>query len=134
MRLLYSDTKTGLTASMELDEDKGAMLLNRKIGDEIEGSTFGMTGYKLRITGGSDTSGFPLDRSIAQQGKIRVMRVQYRKKREPARRMMTVRGNLIGQDTRQVSAIITEYGSKPVGELFPKREANANEEKKDEGK
>ena len=61
---MYSDPKTGLTAQMELDEAQSAQLLNRRIGDVVEGAPFGLSGYKLKIKGGSDSSGFPLDRSI----------------------------------------------------------------------
>jgi len=132
VKLLYSDKKSGLTATMELDEEKSALLLNRKIGSELEGSLFGLTGYTLKITGGSDSSGFPLDRSIAQQGKLRVLRVQRRKGREPARRRLMVRGNLIGADTKQVSAVITAYGSRPLEEIFPKKAAA--EAKKEDSK
>lgn len=134
MKLLYSDKKTGLTATMELDEEKAAVLLNRKIGSEIDGSVFGLAGYTLKITGGSDSSGFPLDRSIAQQGKLRVMRTQRRKGREPARRRLMVRGNAITADTKQVSAIITQYGSRPLEELFPKKAAESKEGKAEDKK
>lgn len=144
MKLLYSDKKTGMTASMELDEERAAVLLNSRIGGEVDGGAFGLSGYTLKITGGSDSSGFPLDRSVSMQGKTRVMRVQHRKRGAAVRRMM-VRGNLITNDVKQVSAVITQYGSKPIEEVFPnakkgrdpgvggKAEGKA-EEKADEGK
>lgn len=116
---------------MELDEEKSALLLNKKIGGEIDGSLIGLSGYTLKITGGCDASGFPLDRSVQTQGKLKVMKVQRRKGREPAFRRMTVRGNLITSDTKEISAIITTYGSKPLEELFPKK---AKEEKQVEAK
>ncbi len=136
MKLLYSDKKTGMTASVELDEERAAMLLNRKIGSEIDGSAFGLTGYTLKITGGSDSSGFPLEKSIAMQGKTRTMRVQHRKRGAAIRRMM-VRGNVITSDVKQVSAVITQYGSKPLEEVFPNAKKGGKaeqEEKADEKK
>lgn len=122
MKLLYSDKKTGMTSSVELDSDKAALLLNMRIGSELDGTAFGLTGYKLKITGGSDSSGFPMDSSISGQAKVRAMREKSRKGGEKGtRRMVTLRGNTITSDTKQVSAIITEYGSKPIEEIFPKK-------------
>ena len=125
MKLIYSDPKTGLSASMELDDDRKAALLNRKIGDEIDASIFGLTGYKVRITGGSDSSGFPLEPSM--QGQLKRKTLRERKKKSTGERVLkrvTVRGNMISSDTSQVSVAITEYGSKPVEEIFPKKEKN----------
>ncbi len=122
MKLLYSDKRTGMTASIELDSDMASLLLNRKIGSEIDASPFGLTGYTLKITGGSDSSGFPLDRSIAMQGKVKVVKMQHRKRGSAARRVV-VRGNAITADVKQVSAVITAYGSKPLEGIFPKKAA-----------
>ena len=123
MKLIYSDPKTGLSASMELDDDRKAALLNRKIGDEIDASVFGLTGYKVKITGGSDSSGFPLEPSM--QGQLKRKTLRERKKKSTGERVykrVTVRGNMISSDTNQVSVAIIEYGSKPVEEIFPKKE------------
>lgn len=130
MKFIYSDKKTGLTGSIELDEEKSLLLLNSSIGSEIDGTPFGLTGYKLKITGGSDSSGFPLEPSIKAQGKIKAIRPRSRKgKAKNVNMRVTVRGNIIAQDTKQVSATITEYGSRPLEELFPKKEKK--EEKKE---
>ena len=128
MKFLYSDKKTGKTAGMDLDAEKAAYLYSKKIGDEIDGTILGLTGYKLKITGGSDSSGFALEPSIGGQLKIRVMRQRSKKDSKRLSRRITVRGNVISNDTNQVSAAIVEYGSKPLSELFvekPKAEAEA---------
>ncbi len=127
MKLLYSDKKTGLTASMELDQEKALLFVNRKIGSDVDGTAIGLSGYKLKITGGSDSSGFALDPSIAGQGKVRTMRDRKRKGKSMRIKVM-VRGNTITAETKQVSVEIVEYGSKPVEELFPKK-AKAEEAK-----
>jgi small subunit ribosomal protein S6e len=130
MKLLYSDLKTGKTSSVELDSEKALLLLNLKIGSEIDGTAFGLTGYKLKITGGSDSSGFALDRSISGQAKIRAMRSRNMKGKEKGvHKMVTLRGNMITNDTKQVSTIITEYGSKPLDEIFPKKEKETEAKK-----
>ena len=132
MKLMYSDPKTGLTAQMELDESQSAQLLNRRIGDVVEGAAFGLSGYKLKIKGGSDSSGFPLDRSIQGSQKLHVMRkVASSGKRKGEYKRMMIRGGMISADTIQVSAVITEYGSTPIETLMPKKEKKAPEEKKE---
>lgn len=130
MKFLYSDKKTGKTASVELSVDQVTYLLNRKLGSEIDGTALGFSGYKFKITGGSDSSGFGMDRSISEQLKIRVMRKQKRKGQKRVLRRITVRGNTISTETNQVSASIIEYGSKPLEEMFPKKEKKVEEEKK----
>ena len=132
MKLMYSDPKTGPTAQMELDEAQSAQLLNRRIGDVVEGAPFGLSGYKLKIKGGSDSSGFPLDRSIQGSQKLHVMRkVATSGKRKGEYKRMMIRGGMISPDTIQVSAVITEYGSTPIETLMPKKEKKASEEKKE---
>ncbi len=133
MKLIYSDPKTGMSASMELDDDRKAALLNRRIGEEIDASVFGLTGYKVKITGGSDSSGFPLDRSM--QGQLKRKTLRERKKKstgEMVYKRVTVRGNTISSDTNQMSVVIIEYGSKPIEEIFPKKEKKEADAGKDD--
>lgn len=120
MKIVYSDPKTGKSAQMELEKGKEAVLLNHKVGDVVDASALGLTGYKLKITGGSDSSGFPMDRSVESMLKTKVlkrvskfgeMKGQYKRK--------TVHGGVISEDIAQVNAVITEYGDKPATELFP---------------
>ena len=59
------------------------------------------------------------------QGQLKRKTLRERKKKSTGERVLkrvTVRGNMISSDTSQVSVAITEYGSKPVEEIFPKKE------------
>lgn len=138
MKIVYSDPKTGKSAQMQLDNDKSAMLLNHKINDVVDGSAFGLSGYKLKITGGSDKSGFAMNKSITGSIKTKVLkRVAMSGKKKGQYKRSTVRGGMISNDTELVNTIIVEYGEKPASELFPenpekksKNEANEKSEKK----
>jgi small subunit ribosomal protein S6e len=123
---VYSDAKTGKSAQLTIDPAKVPMLLNYKVSDVVDGGEFGMPGYKLRITGGSDTSGFPLRKSIQGSIKTKVLR---RTGKLTGKRRTSVRGSTVTADTAQINAVIVEYGSKPIGELFPetKKEKEAKE-------
>jgi small subunit ribosomal protein S6e len=136
MKIVFSDPKTGKTAQMQIDKDKEAMFLNHKINDVIDGSALGLSGYKMKITGGSDTSGFALDRSISGAIKTKVLRrVANSGKLKGQYRRSTVRGNLISSDTELVNTVIVEYGEKPAAELFPENpEKKAKKGKEEEAK
>jgi small subunit ribosomal protein S6e len=104
--------------------------VGRKIGESLEGSAFGLSGYKLKISGGSDSSGFPLDRSIQGTGKVKIMKLVGALRKEKGQyRRESVRGGIIAQDTAQVNMSILEYGEKPIDEIMPPK---AKEEKKAE--
>ncbi len=132
LKIVYSDKKSGRTAQVELDKDKSALLLNMKIGDTIEGNIVGLPGFKLKITGGSDRSGFPLDRSIQGTIKTKAFRSMGNSgKSKGILKRKTVRGNMVSQDVEQLNTVITEYGPKSIDEIFPKKE---KQEKKGEEK
>ncbi len=134
MKIVVSDPKSGRSKGMEVAADAAATLVGRHIGESIEGSAFGLGGYKLKVTGGSDSSGFPLNRSIQGTGKVKIMRLladsgkskgQYRRE--------SVRGGIISQDTAQVNLSILEYGEKPIGEIMPAKEEKKADEAPKEG-
>ncbi|MCL5430019.1 MAG: 30S ribosomal protein S6e [Candidatus Marsarchaeota archaeon] len=123
MKVVYSDAKSGRTAQMELPADRTVPLLNKKIGETIDGSVIDLVGYKLKITGGSDKSGFPMEKSLEGTAKTKVMKKIADSGRQKGQyKRMMVRGNMINADTEQVNLMIVEYGEKPVEELFPKKE------------
>lgn len=135
MKIVLSDTKTGKSAQMQLGKDKESVFINHKINDVIDGAALGLSGYRLKITGGSDTSGFPLDKSITGALKTRVLRrVANSGKKKGQYRRSTVRGSMISNDTELVNTAIVEYGDKPVAELFPESGKKEKKEAKQENK
>lgn len=130
MKIVYSDPKTGKSNQTALDADKIAAFLNNKIGDTIDGTILGLQGYKLKITGGTDKSGFPLNRSIKSAVKTKIFKkISVSGKRKGEYKRMTTRGSTITLDVEQLNTVIIEYGDKPASELFP-----AKEKPKAEGK
>ena len=123
MKVVFSDTKTGRSAQLQLEEDKAGTLMNMKMHDVVDGSILGLSGYKLKITGGSDKSGFPMDGSISGPLKTKVLkRVSMSGRDKGMYRRSTVCGNTISANTELVNMVITEYGDKPTSELFPDKE------------
>ncbi len=135
MKLVYSDTKTGRTGNSELDTNKAAVLIGMKVGETVEGSVFDLPGYKLKITGGSDKSGFPLVPSIS--GSIKTSMFALRAKSGANKgqyERTTVRGNTVAADTMQVNTVIVEYGSKPIDEILPPKAKEGAKADSGEGK
>jgi small subunit ribosomal protein S6e len=134
LKIVFSDKKLGRSAQVEVALDKAAVLLNKKIGETVDGTVIGLTGYKLQITGGSDRSGFPMEKSMSGTAKVKVFRSLGNSGRNKGQyRRENKRGNMISPDTEQVNLVITEYGDKRIEEIFPKKEKKA-EEKKEEKK
>lgn len=128
--ILNIGTRTGKTYKIEIGQEKIIYIKGKKIGDEIEGDPFGLPGYVLKLTGGSDNSGFPMRPDVHGSGKKKVLLSSppgFWPSREGERRRKTVRGNTYSEEIVQVNAVITKEGSIPLDQLF------SNKENKEEG-
>ena len=122
MKIVLSDPKSGRSASIDVPAERTAQLLNLKIGDTFDGSAAGLAGYKLKVTGGSDRSGFPMKRGIDGTRKAKIFAMggsKARKSGQYSRR--SARGNTTSVDIEQLNTVIVEYGDRPVDEIFPKK-------------
>ncbi len=128
MKLVFSDKKTGKTAQVDVPKDSEGKLIGKVINEVIDGSVGGLDGYRLQITGMSDSAGAPSRPEIEGTRKAKVLissgpGVGRVKKGFRSRR--SVRGNTVSADTVQVNTVITEYGTKPVEELFKPKKKEA---------
>lgn len=132
MKLVISDPKTGKSYQTEIGEDKTAFLIDKKIGETVEGTFVNADGYELQITGGSDGSGFPMRKDIYSGRKVKAFLsggVGFRPKRQGERRKKMVRGNSVSDEIVQVNLKVVKAGGKSLEELFGKKEVK--EEKKE---
>jgi small subunit ribosomal protein S6e len=105
-KIVVSDPKTGKSEAQEVKDAGAQLLLGRKIGDILDGTSIGLSG-KLMITGGSDKAGFPMRRDTMGGGKNYVLLtrgVGYRTKEDGVKKRKLVRGNTITEETYQVNA------------------------------
>ncbi|MBM3232117.1 30S ribosomal protein S6e [Candidatus Pacearchaeota archaeon] len=116
-------------------ESSSETIIGKKIGEEVDGSELSenLTGYTLKITGGTDSSGFPhkpglqgseMKRVILSKGwgMHKVPRRGGKKHRQTfdgLRLRKTVRGQQISEKTIQINMLVTKHGSKSLHELFP---------------
>ena len=97
-----------------LDSEKSSRLLGLKIGDVFDAALVGLPGLKLRITGGSDSSGFPMRPDLPGPVKKKILLSGppgFHPREKGERRRKMVRGNTISEDTVQVNTVIV-YGEK----------------------
>jgi len=96
-------------------------LLGRRIGETIGGDALGLPGYTLKITGGTDKSGFPLRADLpgARQARVLVGEgMGFHAPRHGMRKRRTFRGNTVSEDTVQINMVVEAKGSKPIAELL----------------
>ena len=110
----------GLSKLIEIDEKK-FRFEGMKIGDTIKGGVIGFPNYEFEITGGSDSSGFPMRKDVHGPVKKRILvskrGIGYKPKRKGEKKRRTVRGNEVTYDMTLINLQVVKYGE---AELFKK--------------
>lgn len=110
---------------VEVEPAESKKLIGLTIGEEFDASLVGLTGYKLKITGGSDKNGFPMKKDVEGPRRIRSLLsggTGFNQKRDGQRRRKTVRGNTISDDIVQINTIVTHKGDKDIAEILESEE------------
>ncbi len=142
-KVVISEPKTKKAYQIEKDVPS---LIGVKIGDKFDGSMLGLSGFTLKVTGGSDKEGFPMRpdlqgtarkkvlltksvgfrgrKTIKKKGKKKLVKVKGMRKRK------YVRGNTISDEIMQVNCKIVEGEGDVVSILgLDKKEEKAEEKK-----
>jgi len=110
----------GLSKLIEIDEKK-FRFDGMKIGEIIKGGLIGFANYEFEITGGSDSSGFPMRKDVHGPVKKRILvakrGIGYKPQRSGQKRRKMVRGNEITHDMTLINLKVVKYGE---AELFKK--------------
>ncbi len=103
----------GMSKLIEIDEKKfrfGGM----KIGEIIKGGLIGFPNYEFEITGGSDSSGFPMRKDVHGPVKKKILvskrGIGYKPRRQGERKRRTVRGNEVTFDMTLINLKVVKYG------------------------
>ncbi len=132
-KFVVSESETKKSYQIEVDQGRGAGVIGKKIGEEFDGDAIGLSGYKLKITGGTDKDGFPMHPKQAGPGKRRVLLIGapcFHPTIQGQRKRKSVRGDTISQDTVQINTKVVKKGEKTLEELAPKKAEAKPEEKK----
>ena len=100
------------------------LLIDRRIGNEIEGSTLAplFDGYIFKITGGFDKDGFAMKNGILTQARKRILLQKGSKNfrfkkgyhRTGVRKRKLVRGCIVSPDIKVLNLKITKVGGQPI--------------------
>src|SRR3989344_5311734 len=106
-------------------------LTGKKVGEVIDGQLIGLPNYQLKISGGSDTAGFPMRPDIEGLGRKRVVlergsigfkgkkrKVQHKQNHYFLTKRKSIRGNTISQFTKQINLQVVKAGEKSIPELL----------------
>lgn len=119
-KVVVSDPKTK-SYQFDVKGPEANKLIGKIIGQDIDGSVVGLSGYKLVITGGSDKSGMVMrpDLPGPKRKKILVATgVGYSPKADGMRRRKTMHGKEISPDIVQINTKIIEYGERSIEEII----------------
>ena len=132
-KVVLSDPETGKSQKIELEEAKAVPLIGRRIGEIIDGTILGLSGYKIQITGGTDKDGFPMRPDIHGGVRRRVIvsgGPGFKPKKKGERKRKMLRGNVITEEIVQINMKIVE---KPKTKAKKEKKETSKEEKKPEG-
>lgn len=136
-RVVVSDSKSAQAYQAVVTGAAINKLIGKNIGDTVSGDVVGLAGYTLKITGGTDKDGFAMRGDLPGPARRKILvagGVGYRPKAEGVKKRKSMRGREISSDVAQINTVIVEYGQKPLGEIFPKKEEKGEEGKPAEGK
>ena len=114
-KIIVSDPEAGKSKALEVEGARAVPLVGRKLGEVIDGAAVGMSGHKLRITGGSDKDGFPMRPNVHGGVRISVILsegVGFRPDKAGVRQRKTLRGNVITEEIVQLNMKIVEKPKK----------------------
>jgi len=124
-KIIISDPETGKSQSVEVEESQAVPLIGRKLGEVMDGTAVKLSGYKLKITGGSDKDGFPMRPNIhggVRVGAILSEGVGFHPSKPGERKRKTLRGNVITESIVQINMKIVEKPKKSKKAAKPKAE------------
>lgn len=121
LQVVIADPKKGHSYQAKVEKTHLARLVGLAIGDEIDGIFVGLPGYKLVITGGSDSDGFPMKKGIPGPGRKKIIGkkgVGFKSNPNNVKLKKMVRGNTISQSISQLNLKVVEYGPRDIGDIL----------------
>lgn len=99
-------------------------LVGKSVGETLKGEEIKpeLSGYELKITGGSDNAGFPMFEEVEGLGlskKLLTKGKGMRDNRPGVRIRKTVRGKTISLVVTQVNMVVLKEGNTPIEQVFP---------------
>jgi len=129
-RIVVSDSKTAQAYQVTVTGAAASKIIGKNIGDTISGDIAGLSGYTLKLTGGTDKDGFPMRPDLPGPARKKILvsgGVGFHPKADGVRMRKSMRGKEISSEVTQINAVVVEYGQKSLAEIFPKKELKEGE-------
>lgn len=127
MKINIAFPRNGTQKSLKLDDEKDwAKLIDKHLGQEFDGALLGpqYKGYTFRITGGSDTDGFPMKMGVMTKSKVRLFLKPgtsgFFARREGTGKRKTIRGSIISSELASINLVLINKGEKEIEGLTDK--------------
>ena len=88
----------GKAETVKLDSQRASAFIGLKIGDKVDGGLVGKPEYVLVLAGGSDSAGFPMDKSVQGGALVRIIQ----RKRGTVRKILR-RGAMVTESVVQLN-------------------------------
>lgn len=124
MKITVGDTD-GQTHQIEIEDS--SQLTGKKVGEEFDGGIASLSGYTLKITGGSDKQGFPMRKSIEGTIRKQIMLEDgagIQEDEAGVRQRKSIRGNTVSEEIEQLNTQVVEEGSKSIEEILSEDEGD----------
>ncbi len=115
-KVVVSDPKTK-SYQFDVKGPDANKFIGKAIGETIDGGVVGLAGYTLKITGGTDKSGFVMRGDLPGSTRQRILvavGTGYKAKSNGVRRRKFMRGKEIAPDVIQINTMVAEYGNKSI--------------------
>lgn len=130
-QVVVADPDDGTTYQFDAEGQDANRFLGREIGEEVDGSSVGLSGYTVEITGGSDDAGRPMREDVAGPD-LKALLLDggtgFNPTRDGERRRITVRGREVSDATSQVNASIVSRGEQSIDDLLGGDEDDEDDE------
>ncbi len=129
---LVLGTKDGKCFQKEVKDAEASYFMGKKVGDKVKGEEFGMPGFECEITGGSDSSGFPMRKDVSGVMKKKILATKgigLKEKRHGQRQRKTVAGNEVYDGTVQINLKVLKGELPKEAPAEEAKEAPAEEKK-----
>lgn len=115
-KVVVSDPKTK-SYQFDVKGPDANRFIGKAIGETVDGGVVGLAGYTLKITGGTDKSGFVMRGDLPGSTRQKILvavGLGYKAKSKGVRRRKFMRGKEIAPDVIQINTIVAEYGNKSI--------------------
>lgn len=108
-KVIISNPKENTVQIVELEGPAAQPLISREIGELVDGNIVGLSGKKLKITGGTDKDGIPMRKDVSGGGKKRILLsggIGFKPQKKGERKRKLVRGRVIIEDTYEINMVL----------------------------